>query len=166
MATHSSILGGKSHGQRSLGGYSPWGHKELGMTQWLNSSKHTRKLEVKSLGSFLLKSSLIIPFLQMPRILIIESSVLSTSSNFPHPLPIPIYLLKLTQLCPTLCDPMDCNPPGSFDHGILQARILVCVAIPFSRESSQPRDRTLCLQNNANSWFHAWITLRCPLLVS
>ena len=42
-----------------------------------------------------------------------------------------------------LCDPMDCSPPGSSVHGILQARILEWVAIPFSRGSSQPRDRTL-----------------------
>ena len=38
-----------------------------------------------------------------------------------------------------LCDPMDYSPPGSSVHGILQARILEWVAIPFSRESSQPR---------------------------
>ena len=38
--------------------------------------------------------------------------------------------------CPTLCDPMDCSPPGSSVHGILQARILEWVAIPFSREIS------------------------------
>ena len=51
--------------------------------------------------------------------------------------------LKLvTQSCLTLCDPMDCSPPGSSVHGILQARILECIAIPFSRGSSQPRDRT------------------------
>ena len=41
-----------------------------------------------------------------------------------------------------LCDPMDCNPPGSSVHGILQARILEWVAISYSRISSQPRDRT------------------------
>ena len=46
-------------------------------------------------------------------------------------------------LCPALCDPMDCSPPGSFVHGILQARILEWVAMPSSRGSSQPRDRTL-----------------------
>ena len=33
----------------------------------------------------------------------------------------------------TLCDPMDCSPPGSSIHGILQTRILECVAIPFSK---------------------------------
>ena len=36
---------------------------------------------------------------------------------------------------------MDCSPPGSSVYGILQARILECVAIPFSRGSSQPRDQ-------------------------
>ena len=46
------------------------------------------------------------------------------------------------QSCPALCDPMDCSPPGSAFHGILQAGILEWVAILFSRGSSQPRDRT------------------------
>ena len=46
------------------------------------------------------------------------------------------------QSCPTLYDPMDCSPPGSSVQGILQARILEWIAIPFSRGSSQPRDWT------------------------
>ena len=41
-----------------------------------------------------------------------------------------------------LCDPMDCSPPGSSVHGILQARILEWVAISYSRGSSQPMDQT------------------------
>ena len=45
-------------------------------------------------------------------------------------------------VCPTLCDPVDCRPPGSSVHGFLQARILEWVDIPFSRGSSQPRDWT------------------------
>ena len=45
----------------------------------------------------------------------------------------------VTQLCPTLCDPMDYSPPGFSVHGILQARILEWIAIPFSRVTSQPR---------------------------
>ena len=49
---------------------------------------------------------------------------------------------KLLQLCPTLCNPMDCRLPGSSVHGILQARILEWVAMPSSRGSSWPRDRT------------------------
>ena len=55
------------------------------------------------------------------------------------------YLLccaKLLQLCPSLCDPMDCSPPGSSVHGILHARILEWVAMPSSRGSSRPRDQT------------------------
>ena len=40
----------------------------------------------------------------------------------------------------TLCDSMNCSPPGSSVHAILQARILEWVAILFSRGSSQPRD--------------------------
>ena len=50
--------------------------------------------------------------------------------------------VNVVQSCLTLRDPMDCNLPGSSVHGILQARILEWVAIPFSRGSSQPRDRT------------------------
>ena len=49
---------------------------------------------------------------------------------------------EVTQSCLTLCDPMDCSPPGSFVHGILQARVLELIAITFSRGSSWPRDRT------------------------
>ena len=49
---------------------------------------------------------------------------------------------KLLQLCPTLCDPMDCGPSGSSVHVILQARILESVTMPSSRGSSQPRDWT------------------------
>ena len=45
------------------------------------------------------------------------------------------------QLCPTLCDPMDCSPPGSSVHEIIQARILEWVAIFSSRGSFLPRDR-------------------------
>ena len=42
----------------------------------------------------------------------------------------------VTQSCLTLCNPMDCGPPGSFVHGILQVRILEWVARPSSRGSS------------------------------
>ena len=48
----------------------------------------------------------------------------------------------VAQLCPILCDPMDCSPPGSSVHGIFQARIPEWVAISSSRGSSQLRDRT------------------------
>ena len=48
----------------------------------------------------------------------------------------------VAQSCSTLCDLMDCHLPGFSVHGILQARILVWVAISFSWGSSRPRDLT------------------------
>ena len=50
--------------------------------------------------------------------------------------------VKSLQLCPTLCNPMNCSPPGSSVHGILQAKILEWVAMPFSKVSFPPRDQT------------------------
>ena len=87
--------------------------------------------------------------------------------------------------CPTLCDPMDCSPPGSLVHGILQARILKWGAIPFysppgslvhgilqarilewgaipfSRGSSRPRNQTWasCI---AGGFFIIWATGEAP----
>ena len=52
------------------------------------------------------------------------------------------WVSEVAQSCPTLCNPMDCSPPGSSVHGILQARIMEWVAISFSRGLSQPRDQT------------------------
>ena len=46
--------------------------------------------------------------------------------------------VKVAQSCLTLYDPMNCSLPGASVHGILQARLLEWVAIPFSRGSSQP----------------------------
>ena len=50
------------------------------------------------------------------------------------------FSVLLAQSCPTLCNPVDCSWPGSSIHGILQARVLEWVAIPFFRGSSQPKD--------------------------
>ena len=49
---------------------------------------------------------------------------------------------KSLQLCPSLCDPMDCSLLCSSIHGLLQARLPQWVAMPSSRGSSQPRDLT------------------------
>ena len=65
------------------------------------------------------------------------------------------YMCLVTQLCLTLCNPMDCHLPGSSVHGILQARILEWVAISSSRVSSWPRDQT-CV-----SCFGRWILYLC-----
>ena len=53
------------------------------------------------------------------------------------------YMSSVTQLCLTLCDPMDGSPLDSPVHGTFQARILEQVVISFSKGSSRPRDWTL-----------------------
>ena len=57
-----------------------------------------------------------------------------------------VRCVLVAQSCLTLSDPMDCRPPGSSVHGILQARKLEWVAILFSRGSSWPRDWSPTLQ--------------------
>ena len=51
-----------------------------------------------------------------------------------------VYVCVSSSVMSILCSLMDCSPPGSSVHGILQARILECVAMPFSRGSSWPTD--------------------------
>ena len=65
--------------------------------------------------------------------------------------------MLVTQSRPTLCDSMDCSPPGSSVHGILQARILEWDTIPFCRGSSWPRDRTQVSSIEGN-FFIIWAT--------
>ena len=62
-----------------------------------------------------------------------------------------VQVLVVARLCPTLCDPMDCSPPGSSVHRILQARILEWVAMPSPRGSSQPRDEPRSPELQADS---------------
>ena len=64
----------------------------------------------------------------------------------------------VSQLCLTLCDPMDCSPQGSSVHGIFQARILEWVAIPLSRGSSRPSDWTLVC-SIAGRFLTIWATM-------
>ena len=71
---------------------------------------------------------------------------------------------KSLQSCPAVCDPMDCSPPSSSVHGILQARILEWVAMPSSRGSSQPRDQifvSMCSEL-AGGFFNTSVTLEAP----
>ena len=72
--------------------------------------------------------------------------------------------MLVAQSCPTLCDPMDCRPPGSLVHEILQARIMEWVAMPFFRGSSRPPDRTWvsCI---AGRFFTIWATREALLLL-
>ena len=59
--------------------------------------------------------------------------------------------VKVAQSCLTFCDPMDCSIPGFSVLGILQARILKWIAVPFSRGSSQPRDQiqVSCIEDDS-----------------
>ena len=89
----------KSHGQRSLVGYNPWGLERAGYNSATKQQQQTRqRLALVTVGY-------------------------------------PCVCVKVAQMCPTLCDPMDYTV-----HGNLQARILKWGAFPFSRGSSQPRD--------------------------
>ena len=67
----------------------------------------------------------------------------------------------VSQLCLTLCGPIDYSPPGSSVHGIFQARILEGVVILCSEGSSQPRDQTLisCVSSISRQVLYHWCHL-------
>ena len=60
----------------------------------------------------------------------------------------------VTQLCLTLCHPMECSPPGPSVHGLLQARVMEWVAIPFSRGSSLIQGLNLGLPHYRQIFYH------------
>ena len=70
-------------------------------------------------------------------------------------------MCSVAQSCLTLCDPIDCSPPGFSAHGIIQARILEWVAISYSQGSSWPRDWTWVFCNSCVSRqiLYYWKTL-------
>ena len=70
-----------------------------------------------------------------------------------------VVVVLVAQSCPTFCNPMDCSPPGSSVHGILQAIILKWVALSFSRGSSQPRDQ-IQVSHTACRFFTIWACVR------
>ena len=139
MAPTPVLLPGKSHGQRSLVGCSPWGHQELDTTERLHF--HFSLLCIGDGNGNPLQCSC----LENPRdggawwaaiygVAQNRTRLMWLSSSSSSVL--------IAQWCRTLHNPMVCRPPGSFVHRILQARILEWVAISFSRGSSWPRDRT------------------------
>ena len=110
------FLPGKSHGQRSLEGYSPWGHKESDRTERLSTFVGYRlDGRVDKVKGFLVMG--------LPEDLGKgeEGNRKSGGDDL------------VAKPCLTFCDPMDCNPPGFSVHSILQARILEWVATSFSR---------------------------------
>ena len=85
---------------------------------------------------------------EVPRIILIAGHVIKKWKLVEFCAPeasLIICCCLVAKSCLTLCDPTDCNPPGSPVHGIFQVRILEWVAIPLSRGSSQPRDWSLVL---------------------
>ena len=70
----------------------------------------------------------------------------------------------VAQSWPTVCDPMDCSPPGSSVCGILQAEMLEWVAISFSRGSSRSRDQTW-VSHIAGRFFTIWATREALMLI-
>ena len=69
--------------------------------------------------------------------------------------------ILVTQLCLTLCGPMDYSTTGFSVSGILQARILEWVAVPLSKGSSQPRDQPW-VSHIAGRFFTFWATKEGP----
>ena len=76
-----------------------------------------------------------------------------------HALGSVVKSVKVARLCLTHCDPKDYTV-----HGILQARVLEWVAVPFSRVSSQPRDRTQ-VSHFAGGFFISWTTREARLIM-
>ena len=71
----------------------------------------------------------------------------------------PLMCVLAALSCLILCDPLDCSPPGSSIHGILQARVLECIAFFFSRGSSWPRNQT------SLSWIYSRIKIRSLIVI-
>ena len=156
MAAHFGVLVGTITWREKVG-YSLRGHKELGTVEhtptncthsssWEWSSFNTTSsLWPWALDKNHRSSLLLITY-------IVISSVLSVSHSwwYERTYITPsdkmssffLFAVLVTQSCLTLCSPMDCIPPGPWVLGILQARTLEWVAIPFSMETYWPRDQT------------------------
>ena len=102
------FLPGKFHGERSLVGYSPWGHKELDTTEcaYARMHAHTHTHTHTQTQGITCK--------------------IKGSEN------------QVAQSYPTVCDPLDCSLPGSSLHGIFQARVLEWVVLPFPFQGIVP----------------------------
>ena len=148
-------------------GYSPWGRKELDMTERLSNS-----------GTHVSYQGLHLPILARliwltcrqysgPTWCFVkcpddpeDSFVLYYDWGCRVNIALKVKVLVI-QLCLTLWDPLDCSPPGSSLYGILQARILEWVATPLSKGSSRPKDQTWvsCV---AGKFFTVWASLHIP----
>ena len=173
MATSPVFLPGESHGQRSLVGYSPWGHKESERLKqpsthartfktvsqatqqhpFLSILKHLRmeriseaktcKKKKKNYNQYPQKSPKALVQLSFRRFQHAPPAFLSVQVAVPQRSSksfsvIPLFLIfhqmkekvLIPQSCLTLCNPMDCSPPGSSVHRILQASMLSGLLLP------------------------------------
>ena len=96
------FLPGEFHGQRSLVGYSPWGHKEPEMTKWLTHWIE-KCYQWHEIGQIQIKS--------LFQLIVLHYWLFLSIDNCTH--------AQALRSCPTLCNPMDHSPPGSSVHGIL-----------------------------------------------
>ena len=101
------------------------------------------------------KISDVLMILLIPRIYKAGSVGVQTEKIMPHC--VTAVCILRHSVPPTLCNPMDCSPPGSSVHGILQARMLEWGAISYSKRSSQPRDRTHISRTGRQILYH-WAT--------
>ena len=131
MATHSSTLAWKIPWTEEPGGLQSMGLQVVGH-DWATS-------HILSQSDFLRLSTYL--DLHDPQLVF---------SKYALAWPCAVIFL-VAQLCPTLCDPMDCSLPGFSVHGIFQARILKWVAISFSRGSSRPRGQLVSSAWQADS---------------
>ena len=159
MATHSSVLAWRIPGTGSLVGCHLWGRTESNMTE------ATQQQQQQQLVWLWRLRRPIVWYLEAGNpgklaMWLSESESLKTRKQM-----LWIWVQSFgnrgadglscrAQLCLTLCDPMDCHPPGSSIPGIFQARILEWVAISYSRGPSWPRDWT-CVSPASVSGFFA-----------
>ena len=159
---------GDGEGQGSLACFSPWGLKELDMTEGLNEQHEGGVWE--NLGNNVIALYLKWSYDLQPYSFV---KILATVSQRVILLYITCFkwrwnedffirqvkwsVMLVAQSCPTLCNPMDYNPSVSSVHGIFQARILEWVAISFSRGSSWLRYQTR-VSYIAGRLFTIWAT--------
>ena len=102
-------------------------------SKWLQSwRKRTKKAQVKKYSNIMAEN---VPNLARDKPT--DLSWANVTQDIPQATNAKVKVL-VTQSCLTLCDPVDCSPPGSSVRGILQARILEWGAIPFSRDLPKP----------------------------
>ena len=156
------LLPGESHGWRSLASFSPWGCWESDTTERLHfhfslsciGEWHGNPLQCSCLENsrdggawWAAVYGVTQSRTQLKR--------LSSSNRYTRT---HTYARSGSQSCPTLCDPLDCGPPGFSVHGIFLARILEWISISSSREYSWPRDWTCisCVSCIAGRCFTHW----------